>query len=69
MLSRVSPVIAVLLFALTANAAAPAAAEYAKHFAALSELSVAVAQAMPPDQYAFKPHPESMLGQIWTSAN
>ena len=39
---------------------AVAAAEYAKHFDALSKLSVAVAQAMPPDQYSFKPHPDSM---------
>jgi uncharacterized damage-inducible protein DinB len=38
---------------------------YAKHFAALSGLSVAVAQAMPPDQYGFRPHPESMdFGQL-----
>lgn len=36
------------------------AGEYAKHFEALSKLSVAVAQAMPPDQYGFRPHPESM---------
>lgn len=35
-------------------------AEYARHFAALTKLSVAVAEAMPPDQYSFKPHPESM---------
>src|SRR5215470_1572942 len=42
-----------------------AAAEYAKHFAALSGLSVAVAQAMPPDQYGFRPHPDSMdFGQL-----
>jgi uncharacterized damage-inducible protein DinB len=42
-----------------------AAGEYAKHFAALSQLSVAVAQAMPPDQYGFRPHPESMdFGQL-----
>jgi uncharacterized damage-inducible protein DinB len=39
---------------------ASAAGEYAKHFGALSQLSVAVAQAMPPDQYPFRPHPESM---------
>jgi uncharacterized damage-inducible protein DinB len=39
--------------------AAPAA-EYDKHFAALGKLSVAVAEAMPADQYSFKPHPESM---------
>ena len=41
------------------------AGEYAKHFDALSKLSVAVAQAMPPDQYSFKPHPDSMtFGQL-----
>jgi uncharacterized damage-inducible protein DinB len=48
---------------LTADAAAApanAAGEYSKHFDALSKLSIAVAQAMPPDQYAFRPHPESM---------
>ena len=65
MFSRVFAAVAVLLFALTANAATPAAGEYAKHFAALSELSVAVAQAMPPDLYGFRPHPESMdFGQL-----
>jgi uncharacterized damage-inducible protein DinB len=42
-----------------------AAGEYAKHSAALSQLSVAVAQAMPPDQYIFRPHSESMdFGQL-----
>jgi len=46
-------------------AAPPAAAEYAKHFDALSKLSIAVAQAMPSDQYSFRPHPESMdFGQF-----
>src|SRR5215472_9831900 len=41
------------------------AGEYAKHFSALSQLSVAVAKAMPPDQYGFRPHPESMdFGQL-----
>lgn len=39
---------------------ASAAGEYAQHFGALSQLSVAVAQAMPADQYSFRPHPESM---------
>jgi uncharacterized damage-inducible protein DinB len=39
---------------------ADAAGEYSKHFGALRKLSVAVAQAMPPEQYAFRPHPESM---------
>ena len=43
-----------------ASAQAKAAGEYSKHFNALSGLSVAVAQAMPPEQYAFRPHPESM---------
>lgn len=38
----------------------PAAAEYSQHFSALAQLSVAVALAMPPDQYGFRPHPESM---------
>ena len=37
-----------------------AAAEYAQHFAALSKLSIDVAQAMPPEQYAFRPDPPSM---------
>jgi hypothetical protein len=37
-----------------------AASEYSKHFGALSKLSIAVAEAMPPDQYGFRPHPESM---------
>lgn len=39
---------------------ASAAGEYAQHFSALSQLSVAVAHAMPAEQYTFKPHPESM---------
>ncbi|HEY1272487.1 MAG TPA: DinB family protein [Terriglobales bacterium] len=44
---------------------AEAAGEYAKHFEALTKLSVAVAQAMPAQQYAFRPHPESMgFGQL-----
>ena len=34
--------------------------EYSKHFVALSKLSVAVAQAMPTEQYAFRPDPGSM---------
>lgn len=41
------------------------AGEYARHFSALSQLSIAVAQAMPADQYGFRPHPESMdFGQL-----
>src|SRR2546425_3525293 len=44
-----------------------AAGEYARHFEALSTLSVEVAQAMPADQYGFKPHPDSMeFGQLMT---
>ena len=42
------------------TASASPAAEYAKHFSALSTLSVEVAEAMPAEQYGFKPHPESM---------
>jgi uncharacterized damage-inducible protein DinB len=42
-----------------------AAGEYSKHFAALGKMSVAVAQAMPPEQYSFRPHPDSMtFGQL-----
>jgi uncharacterized damage-inducible protein DinB len=69
MLSRAVIALAVMLplSLLMANAAAPAndAGEYSKHFGALGELSVAVAQAMLPEQYAFRPHPESMdFGQL-----
>src|SRR5579859_6767930 len=51
------------LLAVSVDAAASstnAAGEYAKHFSALSQLSIEVAQAMPADQYAFRPHSESM---------
>jgi hypothetical protein len=70
MLSRAVAALAVLVtLSLSTAVAAPvpanAAGEYAKHFTALSQLSVAVAQAMPPDQYGFRPHPESMdFGQL-----
>ena len=37
-----------------------AAGEYAKHFGPLKDLTVAVAQAMPIEHWAFRPHPESM---------
>ena len=48
-----------------AQAPSHGAGEYVKHFAALSGLSLAVARAMPPDQYGFRPHPESMdFGQL-----
>lgn len=36
------------------------AGDYAKHFGALTSLSVAVAQAMPAEKYGFRPHQESM---------
>ena len=43
----------------------PSSAEYARHFGALSKLSIAVAQTMPADHYNFRPHPESMdFGQL-----
>ena len=43
----------------------PSSAEYARHFGALSKLSIAVAQTMPADHYHFRPHPESMdFGQL-----
>jgi uncharacterized damage-inducible protein DinB len=48
-----------LCFATSKMLASPAA-EYVKHFAALSQLSVAVAEAMPAGQFSFRPHPESM---------
>lgn len=59
----------VLVISISLAQAAPvetgAAGEYAKHFDALSKLSVAVAQAMPAEQYGFKPHPDSMdFGQL-----
>jgi uncharacterized damage-inducible protein DinB len=49
-----------LVFANATPAAASAAGEYSKHFDALGKLSAAVAEAMPQDQYGFRPHPESM---------
>ena len=42
------------------SATSAAAGEYAKHFGALTELSLAVGVAMPAEKYGFKPHPESM---------
>ena len=59
--SRVVSLIAFTFFAAYAVAApAGSAADYAQHFGALSKLSVAVAEAMPPAQYAFRPDPGSM---------
>jgi uncharacterized damage-inducible protein DinB len=57
--------ISLSVFPVAAAAPSNAAGEYAKHFAALSGLSLAVAKAMPPEQYGFRPHPESMgFGQL-----
>jgi uncharacterized damage-inducible protein DinB len=70
MTSRVVFALAVLLpLSLLPADAAPVATspagEYIKHFDALSKLSIAVAKAMPPEQYGFRPHPESMtFGQL-----
>jgi uncharacterized damage-inducible protein DinB len=36
------------------------AGEYATHLQALRDLSLQVAEAMPADQYSYKPHPDSM---------
>ena len=65
MTSRVSVILLVLLpisLLVASPSAAPAnaAGEYSQHLGALGKLSIAVAQAMPPDQYSFRPHPESM---------
>ena len=59
----------VLAFALSVTYAADVHAaqrtEYAQHFGALSKLSVAVAEAMPPEQYTFRPDPGSMtFGEV-----
>jgi uncharacterized damage-inducible protein DinB len=68
MQSRTAGALAVLLAVLGTmahGAPAPAAGEYARHLEPLRKLSIAVAQAMPPDQYGFRPHPESMdFGQL-----
>jgi uncharacterized damage-inducible protein DinB len=54
--------LAILLFCGVSHAAPAStpAAEYSKHLAALSQLSIAVADAMPAEKYGFRPHPESM---------
>jgi hypothetical protein len=51
--------VAAFIFAPMSRADAPAG-EYVKHLAALAKLSIQVADAMPADQYGYKPHPESM---------
>ena len=58
-------VLASLAAAPSGLAAGSPAGEYSQHFNALSKFSIAVAQAMPPEQYAFRPHPDSMtFGQL-----
>lgn len=52
--------IALICTASRANSETSAAGEYAKHFGALGALSVAVARAMPVEDYAFRPDPGSM---------
>lgn len=57
---RGAGVVGLLISFFAAQAIASPAGEYAEHLTALSKLSVAVAQAMPQDQYSFRPHSESM---------
>lgn len=62
---RSAAVCALLCSLAHASSGSPPAGEYARHWAALSQLSVAVAQAMPAAQFDFRPHPESMdFGQL-----
>jgi uncharacterized damage-inducible protein DinB len=64
-LSTVAAVVLLSFSTMTANAAANSGGEYAKHFGALSGLSVEVAEAMPAELYGFRPHPDSMdFGQL-----
>lgn len=60
MTSRVVLLSLLILSTDAAPAEPNAAGEYSKHFDALAKLSIAVAQAMPPEQYSFRPHSESM---------
>jgi uncharacterized damage-inducible protein DinB len=69
MLCRAHVAVAAAIVALlpvgSVDATSSPAGEYSRHFGALSKLSIAVAEAMPPDQYNFRPHPESMnFGQL-----
>ena len=55
------PAVLIVISVALANASeVTAAGEYAKHFNALSQLSIAVAEAMPAERYDFRPHPQSM---------
>ena len=54
-----------LFAAYAPDAQAGTATEYSQHFGALSKLSVAVAEATPPEQYTFRPDPGSMsFGEV-----
>lgn len=57
---HIEMVIAAAMVSCAASSSEAQTTEYAKHFGALGALSVAVAQAMPPEQYAFRPDPGSM---------
>jgi uncharacterized damage-inducible protein DinB len=59
LLARALPV-SFALASICALGAAAATTEYSQHFGALRKLSVAVALAMPPEQYTFRPDPGSM---------
>jgi len=56
----VCSIAAIPLAPAAAGSPEPPAGEYAKHFGALTKLSVEVAEAMPADKFGFRPHPESM---------
>ena len=65
-MKRISNLVTIFVLGLSSyGSAEPAASEYAKHLDALAKLSVAVAEAMPVEHYAYRPHPESMnFGQL-----
>lgn len=64
-LSFAAITVVMCLTTFTAGGEQGSAGEYAKHFAPLAQLSLAVADAMPGEKYEFKPHPESMsFGQL-----
>ena len=52
--------LALALCTISPSATWAATTEYSQHFDALRKLSVAVAEAMPPEQYTFRPDPGSM---------
>jgi len=59
--TRITLFLLAAIFLQTSSLRADApAGEYVTHLDALTRLSVAVAESMPADQYAYKPHPESM---------